>query len=55
MVYGTVEQSGGLIKVTSAPGEGTTIQIWLPLVAEDEEAPEELARKVRKVLEAMPG
>ena len=38
MVYGTVEQSGGLIKVTSAPGEGTTIQIWLPRVEEDEEA-----------------
>jgi CheY-like chemotaxis protein len=37
MVYGTVEQSGGLIKVTSAPGEGTTIQIWLPRVEEDEE------------------
>jgi signal transduction histidine kinase/CheY-like chemotaxis protein len=38
MVYGTVEQSGGLIKVASAPGEGTTIQIWLPRVGEDEEA-----------------
>lgn len=30
MVYGTVEQSGGSIKVLSAPGRGTTIQIWLP-------------------------
>jgi signal transduction histidine kinase/CheY-like chemotaxis protein len=38
MVYGTVEQSGGAIKVLSAPGRGTTIQIWLPRVEEDEEA-----------------
>jgi len=34
MVYGTVEQSGGSIKVLSAPGRGTTIQIWLPQVEE---------------------
>ena len=38
MVYGTVEQSGGSIKVLSAPGRGTTIQIWLPRVEEAEPA-----------------
>jgi signal transduction histidine kinase len=37
MVYGTVEQSGGSIKVLSQPGLGTTIQIWLPRVVEVEE------------------
>jgi signal transduction histidine kinase/CheY-like chemotaxis protein len=38
MVYGTVEQSGGSIKVLSAPGRGTTVQIWLPQVEEAESA-----------------
>jgi len=38
MVYGTVEQSGGAIKVLSQPGFGTTIQIWLPRVEEEEQA-----------------
>ena len=37
MVYGTVEQSGGSVKVLSAPGQGTTIQIWLPQVEEKEQ------------------
>ena len=38
MVYGTVEQSGGSIKVLSAPGRGTTIQIWLPRADRAEQA-----------------
>jgi len=33
-VYGTVIQSGGCISVLSKPGEGTTIQIYLPRVEE---------------------
>ena len=30
MVYGFVNQSGGHIRTDSAPGRGTTIEIWLP-------------------------
>jgi signal transduction histidine kinase/CheY-like chemotaxis protein len=33
-VYGTIDQSGGTITVSSKPGEGTTIQIFLPRVEE---------------------
>ena len=33
-VYGTIDQSGGSIAVSSKPGEGTTIQIFLPRVEE---------------------
>jgi signal transduction histidine kinase len=30
MVYGAVRQNGGFITVTSAPGEGTSFEIYLP-------------------------
>src|SRR5690606_11212959 len=37
--YGVVQQSGGSISVTSAPGEGTTFEIDLPQVREEDPVP----------------
>lgn len=34
MVFGFVNQSGGFIEITSQPGEGTTVEIYLPRSAE---------------------
>ncbi|MET0180272.1 MAG: PAS domain S-box protein [Novosphingobium sp.] len=31
MVQGMVEQCGGRIEITSAPGAGTTVELWLPV------------------------
>jgi two-component system cell cycle sensor histidine kinase/response regulator CckA len=33
-VYGTVKQSGGAARIDSAPGKGTRVSVYLPLVAE---------------------
>jgi signal transduction histidine kinase/ActR/RegA family two-component response regulator len=30
-VYGIAEQSGGTARISSAPGKGTTVEIWLPV------------------------
>ncbi len=43
-VYGIATQSGGTVKVHSQPGEGATIEIWLPLSDADERVrPSEIA------------
>ena len=34
MVYGVVHQNGGSIHVTSEPGRGTTVRLYLPRIAE---------------------
>jgi CheY-like chemotaxis protein len=36
MVYGFVRQSGGHIELVTAPGEGTTFQVYLPAMTEEE-------------------
>lgn len=40
MVYGFVKQSGGHVDLTSEPGEGTTVTIYLPRVHQTESAPD---------------
>ena len=37
MVYGFVKQSGGHVKIHSAPGEGTTVHLYLPRSLEEED------------------
>ncbi|MCQ4295184.1 PAS domain-containing protein [Pseudomonas stutzeri] len=39
MVHGLAEQSGGRLVLRSAPGSGTTAEIWLPALDNDEDAP----------------
>jgi len=38
MVHGLAQQSGGALLLKSAPGEGTTAEIWLPAFGRTEEA-----------------
>jgi PAS domain S-box-containing protein len=37
IVYGIVKQSGGVVRVSSEPGLGTTVKVFLPRVEGDEE------------------
>ncbi|MGY2049440.1 response regulator [Methylobacterium sp. JK268] len=39
MVHGLMAQSGGALRVKSAPGQGTTVCLWLPAAAPVEAAP----------------
>jgi CheY-like chemotaxis protein len=38
-VYGIVTQSGGRMRVTSRPGEGSVFSVWLPQLVDQEAAP----------------
>jgi two-component system, cell cycle sensor histidine kinase and response regulator CckA len=40
IVYGIVRQNGGVVKVSSEPGQGSSVKVYLPLVEEDEPAVE---------------
>ncbi|NOY90879.1 MAG: response regulator [Deltaproteobacteria bacterium] len=46
IVYGIVKQSGGHVQIESAPGEGTTMRVSLPLAEQLAEAPEPEANRV---------
>jgi two-component system NtrC family sensor kinase len=48
VVYGIVESHGGRIEVQSAPGQGTTFQVTLPLVPEANHRAESVAHAVRE-------
>lgn len=43
MVYGIVQQSGGHVWIDSAPGEGTTVRVYLPRMTEVAEAAADIA------------
>jgi PAS domain S-box-containing protein len=36
IVYGIVRQYGGVVKVSSEPGQGSTVKVYLPMVEDDE-------------------
>jgi two-component system, cell cycle sensor histidine kinase and response regulator CckA len=40
IVYGIVKQSGGVVRVSSEPGHGTTVKVFFPRVEGDPSAPE---------------
>ena len=40
IVYGIVRQNGGVVKVSSEPGQGSSVKVYLPMVDEDEPAVE---------------
>jgi len=57
MIYGSVEQSGGSIRIESAPGAGTTVHMLFPLATEEAEGPaaeHSLSCEYRGVHDAVP-
>lgn len=49
MVFGFVKQSGGHINITSAPGKGTRVSLFLPVTGQSEDAHEENAGPTRNL------
>jgi PAS domain S-box-containing protein len=47
IVYGIVKQSGGVVRVSSEPGEGTTVKVFLPRSEGDEPAATEAPSSAR--------
>jgi two-component system cell cycle sensor histidine kinase/response regulator CckA len=47
IVYGIVKQSGGVVRVSSEPGQGTTVKVFLPRVEGDEPVALEAPTSVR--------
>src|SRR5205085_295669 len=39
MVHGMVAQSGGALRLDSAPGKGTRVEIWLPVAKAESRQP----------------
>jgi CheY-like chemotaxis protein len=47
IVHGIVRQNGGVVRVSSEPGHGTTVKIYLPRVELEDEIPPEPAGALR--------
>ncbi|HKU61321.1 MAG TPA: ATP-binding protein [Gemmatimonadales bacterium] len=47
IVHGIVRQNGGVVRVASEPGHGTTVKVYLPQVEAEEEAAEDTAFELR--------
>jgi PAS domain S-box-containing protein len=47
IVHGIVRQNGGVVRVSSEPGHGTTVKIYLPRVELEDEIPSEPAGALR--------
>ena len=52
MVHGLVSQLGGSMTIVSRPGQGTTVELWLPVSADSAEPIERLANDMHQALRA---
>jgi PAS domain S-box-containing protein len=53
IVYGIVKQSGGVVRVSSEPGAGTAVKIYLPMLEESSEASADVAPESLRGLETV--